>query len=250
MVSNVGSDPTTVGGLLKAFSKGKAGASLMDGLISDGYLPPLDDAADSWVELFKKVHDTYIPKLPLDGNVSYGMALAYTFAKALQQAGQNPTRQGIVDAVEKGGLKGPTLVPYRYSADSHAGATGVQIAKIADGKIELKGDPLTTDDEAGAIEPYTRAIPTRRRTASRRRSDAAVAFRTLTTRGAAGRVQRDRDSSARRRQYARTPLVCRNHPARPAGARPGGAGPPAGGAARRLGPRQPAPSGVRLAGDL
>jgi ABC-type branched-subunit amino acid transport system substrate-binding protein len=153
VVSNVGSDPTTVGGLLKAFSKGKAGASLMDGMISDGYLPPLDDQSDSWAALFRKVHDTYIPKLPLDGNVNYGMALAYTFVTALQNAGQNPTRKDVVDAVEKGGLKGPTLVPYRYSADSHAGATGVQMAKIADGKVELMGDPVTTDDEGGAIEP-------------------------------------------------------------------------------------------------
>ena len=147
VVSNVGTDPTTVGGLLKAFSKGKAGSVADGGLISDGYLPPLDDQSDSWAALFRKVHDTYIPKLPLDGNVNYGMALAYTFANALQQAGQNPTRQGIVDAIEKGGLKGPTLVPYRFSADSHAGATGVQMAKIADGKIELMGDPVTTDDE-------------------------------------------------------------------------------------------------------
>jgi branched-chain amino acid transport system substrate-binding protein len=159
VVSNVGSDPTTVGGLLKEFSKGKAGTSLMEGLISDGYLAPLEDESDSWAALFRKVHDTYIPKLPMDGNVNYGMALAYTFVTALQQAGQNPTRQGIVDAVEKGGLKGPVLVPFRYGADSHAGATGVQMAKIADGKVELMGDPLTTDDEGGAIEPSTEENP-------------------------------------------------------------------------------------------
>jgi hypothetical protein len=160
VVSNVGSDPTTVGGLLKAFSKGKAGASLMDGMISDGYLPPLDaQSDDSWATLFRKVHDQYIPKLPLDGNVNYGMALGYTFASALQAAGQNPTRQGIVDAVEKGGLKGPTLVPYRYSAQSHAGATGVQMAKISGGKVVLSGDPMTTDDGSGAIEAYSGGHP-------------------------------------------------------------------------------------------
>jgi ABC-type branched-subunit amino acid transport system substrate-binding protein len=159
VVSNVGSDPTTVGGLLKEFSKGKAGTALLEGQITDGYLPPIDDESDSWAALFRKVHDSYIPKLPLDGNVEYGMALAYTFATALQQAGQNPTRKGIVDTVQKGGLKGPTLVPYRYSADSHAGATGVQMGKIADGKIVLSGDPLTTDDEAGQIQPYTDGHP-------------------------------------------------------------------------------------------
>jgi hypothetical protein len=30
---------------------------------------------------------------------------------------------------------------------------------IADGKIALEGDPLTTDDEGGAIEPSTEANP-------------------------------------------------------------------------------------------
>jgi hypothetical protein len=87
------------------------------------------------------------------------MALGYTFASALQAAGQNPTRQGIVDAVEKGGLKGPTLVPYRYSAQSHAGATGVQMAKISGGKVVLSGDPMTTDDGSGAIEAYSGGHP-------------------------------------------------------------------------------------------
>jgi ABC-type branched-subunit amino acid transport system substrate-binding protein len=160
VVSNVGSDPTTVGGLLKAFSKGKAGASLIDGMISNGYLPPLEASSDdSWATLFRKVHDQYIPKLPLDGNVNYGMALAYTFATALQAAGQNPTRQGMVDAVEKGGLKGPVLVPYRYSAKSHAGATGVQMAKISGGHIVLSGDPQTTDDGSGPIQPYSGGHP-------------------------------------------------------------------------------------------
>ena len=40
VVSNVGSDPTTVAGLLKTVSKGKAsGTALLQGVITDGYLP-------------------------------------------------------------------------------------------------------------------------------------------------------------------------------------------------------------------
>ena len=38
-VSNVGIDPTTVGGLLKSFSKGKADTALIEGAITDAYLP-------------------------------------------------------------------------------------------------------------------------------------------------------------------------------------------------------------------
>ena len=159
VVSNVGSDATTLTGLLKAFSKGKAGAELIDGIVSDTYLPPLSDTSNSWIALFKQIHDKYIPKLPFDGNVAYGLAMAYTFTDALQRAGTNPTRKGLIDTIEKGGLKGPGLVPFRYSADSHAGYTGAQVGKIENGALVVSGDPLTTDDAGGEISPYTEAAP-------------------------------------------------------------------------------------------
>jgi ABC-type branched-subunit amino acid transport system substrate-binding protein len=159
VVSNVGSDPATLTGLLKAFSKGKAGAELIDGIVSDTYLPPLSDTSNSWISLFKQIHDKYIPKLPFDGNVAYGLAMAYTFTDALEKAGANPTRQGLVDTLEKGGLKGPGLVPFRYSSDSHAGYTGAQIGKIENGALVVSGDPMTTDDGSGDISAYTEAPP-------------------------------------------------------------------------------------------
>src|SRR3984893_8913550 len=61
-VSDVGSDPITLSGLLEAYAKqGGAkvnGSQLINGMISDGYLPSLS-ASDSWYVLFKKVHDQY-----------------------------------------------------------------------------------------------------------------------------------------------------------------------------------------------
>ena len=105
VVSNVGIDPTTVGGLLKSFSKGKADTALIEGAITDAYLPSPTDASNGWIKLFQKIHDKYDAKAPFDGNVEYGMASAYTFAQALQNAGKTPTRQGLVDAVEKARLR-------------------------------------------------------------------------------------------------------------------------------------------------
>jgi ABC-type branched-subunit amino acid transport system substrate-binding protein len=151
VVSNVGSDPTTLGGLLKAFSKGKAGSSLIEGLRTAYYLPSGNDASDPWIKMFKGIHDKYIPKLPWDGNVLYGEALAYTFVEALQMAGKDPTRQGIVDAITSGKLKGPGLVPFRYSKDSHAGYTGEALAEVKNGMLVEEGDPLVTDDGSGAV---------------------------------------------------------------------------------------------------
>jgi ABC-type branched-subunit amino acid transport system substrate-binding protein len=163
VVSNVGSDPITVSGLLENFAK-QAGAAvkgdqLIEGIVTDSYLPPIGDTSSSWVTLFKKVHDKYVPKLPFDGNVGYGMAYAYTFVQALQAAGKDPTRQKLVDALEKGGLAGPGLVPYRYSSSSHAGFTGVQVGTIKSGVITVSGTPMTTDDGTGPIAPYTTQPP-------------------------------------------------------------------------------------------
>jgi ABC-type branched-subunit amino acid transport system substrate-binding protein len=150
-VSNVGIDPTTVGGLLKSFSKGKADTALIEGAITDAYLPSTADTSNSWVQLFKKIHDQYDAKAPFDGNVEYGMASAYTFAQALKNAGKNPTRQSLVNAVEAGGFTGPGLVPFRYSKSEHGGYGGGQIATIKNGQILVQGKPMVTDPGTGAI---------------------------------------------------------------------------------------------------
>ncbi|HWA64838.1 MAG TPA: ABC transporter substrate-binding protein [Mycobacteriales bacterium] len=161
VVSNVGSDPITLSGLLTQFSKGAVqGKDLIQGIITDGYLASPSDPSNSWIQLFKKIHDTYIPKLPFDGNVEYGMAAAYTFAQALEAAGQNPTRESLVQAVEKGGFTGPGLVPFGYSASDHSGYIGTQIGIIKGLAISPVGTPETTDDGSGPITPYTTAQPT------------------------------------------------------------------------------------------
>src|SRR3984885_4860615 len=77
VVSNVGSDPITLSGLLESFAKqGGAtvnGNALTDGIITDSYAPSLGDASNSWIALFKKVHAEYDAKAPFDGNVLFGM---------------------------------------------------------------------------------------------------------------------------------------------------------------------------------
>jgi branched-chain amino acid transport system substrate-binding protein len=159
MVSNVGIDPTTVGGLLKEFSKGKADTALIEGALTDAYLPSPTDTSNGWIKLFRKVHDQYDAKAPFDGNVEYGMASAYTFAQVLKNAGKDLTRQGLVDAVEKGGFTGPGLVPYRYTKDVHGGFGGAQMASIKNGKIVTSGQPMVTDPGSGPITAYTKPQP-------------------------------------------------------------------------------------------
>ena len=95
VVSNVGIDPTTVGGLLKTISKGKAsGTALIEGAITDGYLPSPTDTSNPWIQLFMKIHAQYDASAPFDGNVEYGMANAYTLVQALAGGRQGPHPSG------------------------------------------------------------------------------------------------------------------------------------------------------------
>jgi ABC-type branched-subunit amino acid transport system substrate-binding protein len=162
VISNVGSDPVTLGGLLEAYAKQGGttvkGSELLEGIISDGYLPSYlgpDAASNSWVALFKKVHDKYLPDTEFDGNIEYGMAQAYTFVQALQKAGKDLTREGLMKALDGGGFTGPTLTPFGWSADSHGGVTGVQVWKITGGVPGPDGPPVTTDAGSGPLTPVT-----------------------------------------------------------------------------------------------
>ncbi|HYZ82739.1 MAG TPA: ABC transporter substrate-binding protein [Solirubrobacteraceae bacterium] len=163
VVSNVGIDPTTVGALLKSVSKGKvSGTALIEGAITDGYLPSNTDTSNPWIQLFQKIHAQYDSKAPFDGNVEFGMANAYTLVQALKAAGKNLTRQDLVNAIDKDGGKwtGPGLVPYRYGGDQHGGFGGAEMGKIQGGKIVLFGGPLTTTPAASSpITPYTSQQP-------------------------------------------------------------------------------------------
>jgi branched-chain amino acid transport system substrate-binding protein len=156
--SNVGSDPTLVGALLNNFSKGKvADASSLDGAITTAYLPTVDHPDDPWVKLFQKVWDASGQTGAMSNYHIYGMSQAYTLVQALQAAGKNPTRQSLVDAIEKvgGDWKGPNLAPYRYSSDSHMGIGGMSVVQIK-GKTTAVLEPVQTTDLGDAkIEKYT-----------------------------------------------------------------------------------------------
>ena len=164
VVSDVGSDPITLAGLLEAFAKqGGAtvsGNALTQGIITDGYLPSLGSTSNSWIQLFTKIHSQYVPKLPLDGNVLFGMAVGYTFVQAMLKAGRNPARQDLVNAINGGLPQGVSVAPYAYSATNHNGITGAYMGVIKNGALVPAGPVQVTDTTpAGAITTYTAAQP-------------------------------------------------------------------------------------------
>ncbi|BCY14902.1 ABC transporter substrate-binding protein [Actinoplanes sp. L3-i22] len=149
VVSNVGADPTTVGKALGA------AAPLLEGVVSANYLPINTDDTNPWIQLFKKVNDQYNAGAEFDNNIVYGMAVAYLFVQSLQSAGKDLTRDGIVAAVQKNGFQGPGLVPLRFADKDHSGYGGEQLTKVQGGKAVFFGQPYTTDDADGAVQPYT-----------------------------------------------------------------------------------------------
>jgi branched-chain amino acid transport system substrate-binding protein len=162
--SDVGSDPITLAGLLQSFAKqGGAtvsGNALTQGIITDSYLPSLGDTGNSWIKLFTKIHSQYIPKLPMDGNVLYGLSVGYTFVQAMLKAGRNPTRQDLVNAINGGLPQGVSVAPFAYSSTDHAGITGAYMAMINNGMLTAIGPVQVTDTSpTGAITTFTGTQP-------------------------------------------------------------------------------------------
>ena len=163
VVSDVGSDPITLAGLLASFAKNKTagfGNALTQGIITDGYLPSTAETSNSWIQLANTVHSTYLSKYPLDGNVLYGIGVGYTFVQAMFKAGRNPTRQDLINAINGGIPQGFAVAPYAYSSTDHNGITGAYMAVIKNGMLQPTSGVFTTDDTAtGAVTTLSGTQP-------------------------------------------------------------------------------------------
>jgi branched-chain amino acid transport system substrate-binding protein len=160
VVSDVNNDVYTLDGLLQSYAKSAGatvnGSQLTDGIITDSYLPVIGDTSNSWVALFKMIHDQYDAKEPWDGNAYYGEAVAYQFVQAMLNAGRNPTRADLVAAVNAGLPQGPLVAPLAYSSTDHDGVTGAFMAIMSNGGLTQEGSVLITDTSAtGPITTYT-----------------------------------------------------------------------------------------------
>jgi ABC-type branched-subunit amino acid transport system substrate-binding protein len=163
VVSDVGSDPITLAGLLASFAKNKTagfGNSLTQGIITDGYLPSTYESTNSWTQLWQKLHTQYLSKYPLDGNVLYGLAVGYTFVQAMFKAGRNPTRQDLINAINGGLPQAVGVAPYAYSPTDHNGFTGAYIGVVKNGELVPTTSVYVTDDTpTGAITAQTTSQP-------------------------------------------------------------------------------------------
>jgi ABC-type branched-subunit amino acid transport system substrate-binding protein len=116
---------------------GEAGPVLLEGLVSVNYLP--FNADSEWNALFRQINDEYNDGAPFTGNTVFGMSVGYLFAEALAAAGDEPTRESLIAAVESGELLGNGIVPLGFSDSNHAGYQTVGIATIEDGVQDYEG---------------------------------------------------------------------------------------------------------------
>jgi branched-chain amino acid transport system substrate-binding protein len=154
--SNVGSDPTLVGGLLANFSEGAVdGAGALDGVLTTEYIPTVAETDNPWTQLWNEVWDASGQDGELTNFHVYGMSQAYTFVQALVAAGEDVTREGIIEALEQEGasFEGPNLAPYRFSEDSHLGVGGMRIAEIEGVASTPLTEVLVTDIGDAEITP-------------------------------------------------------------------------------------------------
>ncbi len=161
VISNVGSDPSALSGLITQYSRGAANISIANGVISDSYIPSPNDAGNPWVKLFRTVHDTYDAGQPFDFYCINGMTMAYGTYQALHAAGPKPTRQSLLAAVNTQGatFAGPNLAPYGFSSTNHSGMQGAVISTIANGQVLVDGPVYVTDDRDAPVSTLTQPRP-------------------------------------------------------------------------------------------
>ncbi|MDA2988105.1 MAG: ABC transporter substrate-binding protein, partial [Actinomycetota bacterium] len=91
MVTSVGSDPDIIGAL--AGTK-----ALLTGVYVPSWIVPIQDTKNAYVRQMKVIADR--AKLPWNFYTYYGINTAYVLAQALDAAGPNLTRKGLVNALQ------------------------------------------------------------------------------------------------------------------------------------------------------
>ena len=124
MVTSVGSEPTIIKGIL-----GASATALMNKMYTPSFLTPITDLGNPYVKQMKTLVEA--SGLPWNFYTFYGVNTAYLLAQAIKAAGPNPTRQGLIDAIQSKGssFRTAAVVPFVVSKSSHQGLSGYWIGQ-------------------------------------------------------------------------------------------------------------------------
>ncbi|NYH52963.1 MULTISPECIES: ABC transporter substrate-binding protein [Nocardiopsis] len=158
VVSSIGGDTATLQGLLSQFTQdtdaeGVPADTFLDGMLITSYMPRVEDPDDEWAQFFLDVYEEYGEGGTVTNTHVYGMTQAVMFAQALKSAGEDLTRQSLIDALESQEWQGPSPVPFASSEGDHGGHQGVYVVQYQKGgTVEMVQDTRVTDREGGPIE--------------------------------------------------------------------------------------------------
>ena len=159
MVSNVGSDPTTVAKLLTSVSKGKASVPRCSTARSPmATYRRWATPATRGSRCSRRSTTSTTPRRRSTATSSTASpAPTRSSRPCRRRARTSPARTSSTPSIRRAASgPGPGLVPFRYTTTEHGGYAGVEMGVIHDGVIVLDGQPLTTEPTAGrAISPYT-----------------------------------------------------------------------------------------------
>jgi hypothetical protein len=137
----------------------------IDGAYAASFFPDAKDSTDEYVAQFMKINEKYNKGVTFDNVVLQGMNSAMLTVQALRAAGKNPTRAGLIKAIEDKGstFASAGLAPLNYSATSRVGYNGYWFGQLnAKGELKPVGGKVTlyTTDSTSATAPvlstYTR----------------------------------------------------------------------------------------------
>ena len=122
MVTSVGSDPDVIGGVVGS-------KRILNGVYTPSWITPIQDTRNPYVRQMKVIADR--ADLPWNFYTYYGINTAYVLAQALDAAGRNLTREGLVEALENESrsFRSAAEVPFRINSRSHQGLTGFYMAR-------------------------------------------------------------------------------------------------------------------------
>jgi ABC-type branched-subunit amino acid transport system substrate-binding protein len=137
VIDGVSGDPGAIGSSAALTTPPPAAQAILNGAITNGWIPNEAQTTNPWVQVSKKLLADYDPSLlaknGLTADELTGVAVGYTIVEALQAAGKNLTRQSLLNAIAAKGKSfvSPGFVPYSYSSGVHYGYEGDQLYKLS-----------------------------------------------------------------------------------------------------------------------
>ena len=150
ILGSVGSDPLT----LRALG---VPVAVLNGALTPAGNPSPNDTSDEYIKQFQEINTKYNTGTAFDDYVLQGMNIGLMTVQGLRAAGSNPTRKGLISALESKGSTFASVAysPLGYSKTSNVGHTGYYMAvmdangdrKPFGGKVTL----YTTDSGSGPV---------------------------------------------------------------------------------------------------